>query len=135
MIYKYIFFVLYKLVAKSSTVFPKDFVVCVCYLVLILWGLGSLMNELYVITQERILPVQLEWKHYLIILLPPILFIWYVFLYNNKWSIIVQSIEDQIPETRKKYTIIAWVIIALIVVNFFSSIYLLKWNYDSVMKK
>lgn len=135
MIYKYIFFVLYKLVAKSSTVFPKDFVVCVCYLVLILWGSGSLMNELYVITQERILPVQLEWKHYLIILLPPILFIWYVFLYNNKWSIIVQSIEDQIPETRKKYTIIAWVIIALIVVNFFSSIYLLKWNYDSVMKK
>lgn len=90
-------------------------------------------NEHYVITQKRILPVQLGLKHYVIILLPPVLFIWSVFLYNNKWRIIVQSIEDEAPEKRKKYVILAWIIIAVIVINLILSIYLLKWNYDKVM--
>ena len=61
------------------------------------------------------------------------MFNWYVFLYNNKWRIIVQAIEDESPEKRKRYIILAWIIIAVIVVNFIVSIYLLKWNYDKVM--
>jgi len=65
--------------------------------------------------------------------LPVVLFNWYVFLYNNKWRIIVQAIEDESPEKRKRYIILAWIIIAVIVVNFIVSIYLLKWNYDKVM--
>lgn len=133
MIHHYIFYVLYKLAARTSTIFPKDFVACVGFLVLILWGGWALTNEHYVITQKRILPVQLGLKHYVIILLPPVLFIWSVFLYNNKWRIIVQSIEDEAPEKRKKYVILAWIIIAVIVINLILSIYLLKWNYDKVM--
>ncbi|KKO89211.1 hypothetical protein AAW12_24120 [Sphingobacterium sp. Ag1] len=120
--------------AKSSTIFPQDFVAYVCLIALTLWGFGSLINEHYVITNVRILPVRLEFKHLLLAVLPPVLFNWYIFLYDNKWRVIVQSIEEEAPEKKKKYIIIAWIIIIAILINYWVvSIYLLKWNYDKLM--
>jgi len=59
-IYHYIFYVLYKLAAKSSTIFPKDFVAFVGLLALTVWGGSSLINEFYVITKIRVWPTQIK---------------------------------------------------------------------------
>ncbi|MCS4226927.1 hypothetical protein [Sphingobacterium sp. BIGb0165] len=108
----------------------------VCLLLaLTLWGGGGLMNELYVMAKIRIWPIQLKWYYLLFTVLPLVLFNWYVFWHNNKWRSIVQSIKEESSETRKKYIIVAWIVIVLVLVNLVFSIFLLKWNYERVMGK
>ena len=134
-IYYYIFYVLYKLATRSSTIYPKDYVAVCLLLALTLWGGGALMNELYVMTKIRIWPIQLKWYYLLFTVLPLVLFNWYVFWHNNKWRSIVQSIEEESSGTRKKHIIVAWIIIVLVLVNLVFSIFLLKWNYERVLGK
>ena len=125
MLFNYIFYLFYKLAKKSNSIFSNHFVAIVSILAIQIWFIMSLLNEFYFVTNIRLMPKSITNPPYAIICLGLLIgYNWYHFNYNNKYQKIISKIESN---PSKGYIIVAWIMIILVIINYWIiSIYLLS---------
>lgn len=123
-VYYYLFYKLYKYAEKSPTIFPYDFIAGTYLEVLIVFIVLSLINYSDCFVRNFI---DFGSGKSLVLLL--VLFItipnYFIFYHKDQWKDIVKEFDKLPKEKDKKYGIIVWSIIILIIGNMLFSFYLL----------
>lgn len=125
--YYYLFYKLYKFWETAPARFWSDFKSGISIIALEVWLLFSLFNYYSLIRNEKL---DISFTSPVIIFPLVLIFIvnYWFFVHNNKWKYYVVEF-DKIPRNRNLIGgIIVWLVIVIIIVNFFVSGYLVQKN-------
>lgn len=125
--YYYLFYRLYKFWEKAPARFWSDFKSGISIIALEVWLLFSLFNYYSLIRNEKL---DISFTSPVIIFPLILIFIvnYWFFVHNDKWKYYVVEF-DKIPRNKNLIGgIVIWLIIVIIIVNFFVSGYLVQKN-------
>lgn len=123
--YYYFFYKFYKHYENSSDPWWSDWKAVLSIGALEIWFLGSILIYYSIITKTK-LDITLTDPMILIPLILLFLFNYFAFIYTDIWKQYNKEFDKMPEEKNKKGTIIVWIIVGFIILNFFGSAYYLQ---------